>query len=148
MGSHRPRRAAWSERVIGWDRHVDSIRQQQNIEAILKANEQHIDIAKALQAKVAQRLLTLEPNRLTPNDVARRAEIAVRIERMALGVSDGTTLEIRQAEPEPQQESLTARRIVEDPELRQVYLELLEKAHGRKPAHLRRVGDGDGQQSD
>jgi hypothetical protein len=117
-----------------------------DVKAQLPESRRSGDIA--VESQVVQRMINLDPNKLTPNELAHWAEISVRIERMARGATDGSTPEIRQPVPEPQHETLVAQRIVQDPKLRAPSLELLRKAHGRKPAHLRAVGDAEDQQSD
>lgn len=75
----------WVKRAAAWDSHVDCIVQERNIEQIVAMRERHVKVAVALQNKVLQRLQTMNPDELTPSNLIRWFEIAVKIERLSRG---------------------------------------------------------------
>jgi len=75
----------WAERARAYDNYLVDI----EIEAIKKqrvgAAKRHARIAISFQSKIINRLKHLKESELTPQDLARWLDIAVKIERQALG---------------------------------------------------------------
>lgn len=81
----------WVQRAQAWDREQDRLYSEGLAERRRDMAERHARIASALQAKIVARLQSLDPAKLTPNDIARWLEVATRVERLALGLPDSTT---------------------------------------------------------
>ena len=79
------RRWKWVERVSAWDRELDKKNREAQIEAIKEMSERHTKEAMMFQQKVLERLRELKPSELSPNDMARWFEAAVKIERLSRG---------------------------------------------------------------
>nr|DAI64401.1 MAG TPA: hypothetical protein [Caudoviricetes sp.] len=79
---------SWVLRVAAWDAEQDRLDQLWMHEERKKAVKRHVRQAQALSNKWLQRLANLDPNDLSTGDVIRYADIATRMEREALGMSD------------------------------------------------------------
>lgn len=75
---------AWQERAAAYDRDQEERWQRQQYAARRKAAERHARTAQLAQSKAAQALLELETHRLSPTELTRLWDVAVRIERDAL----------------------------------------------------------------
>jgi hypothetical protein len=77
----------WQKRISAYlhDLDADTLRQQK--QDILAMNARHRKIALAFQEKLARRLADLNPEELTPQDLAKWATIAVEMERDSYGLS-------------------------------------------------------------
>lgn len=78
----------WRKRAEAWDRHLDQRLDQQLDQEIHEMASRHAKIARALQEKLVRRMLTIDPDTLSPQDVIKWYDIAVKREREALGVAD------------------------------------------------------------
>lgn len=79
----------WVERVRAFDQHQDRSAQARRARRIEEMNERHAEIAAVALTRIAERLQTLEPSLLKPNDIARLLDVASRAERLALGAFPG-----------------------------------------------------------
>jgi hypothetical protein len=77
----------WQKRTIAYDRDIDRRWQAERFVQVREMLERHAMIAKNFQAKVIQRLQTLNADDLTPTQVAQWLEVAVKIERLAYGAT-------------------------------------------------------------
>lgn len=74
----------WIERVAAYDRHLEEQWQAEQAKARRKAAERHIRAAQLAQSKAVQRLLELDPAKMTVQEVTRLWELGVRVEREAM----------------------------------------------------------------
>lgn len=81
-------RWGWQVRTEAYDRHLDRARDAAAIAAREEMGRRHADLAMQMLDAVAQRLSTLDGDRLRPADLARLVEVAVRVERLARGLPD------------------------------------------------------------
>lgn len=104
----------WVRRAGDWD--ADQGRQflEEMTTERRRAARAHIRIAQALQSKVVDRLRTMDPDKLTPRDLAYWLEVATRVEREALGVPhryehsgpNGDPIQIEESLPDDELELL------------------------------------------
>lgn len=84
-------RWGWVERVRAWERaerlHDEAVRREARQKAIREMEERHVAIAKGMQAQLIQRLQTLRAEELTPSTMAQMFDVAVKVERLALGAA-------------------------------------------------------------
>lgn len=81
-GQHR-----WIERMEAWEADQDREWAKERRRSLREANRRHTTLAKSMTAKIASRLMALRINELTPQDLARWLDVAVKIERLGLGLS-------------------------------------------------------------
>lgn len=81
-------RHGWVRRVLAWD--TDQDRQWRAEVAVQRrvAAQRQVRMAQVGQQKLAQFIVNLDPDTLTPSEAARWWELAVKVERQALGVAD------------------------------------------------------------
>jgi hypothetical protein len=87
------KRFRWQERIAAWDAHVEDLRVKAQEDAIREMDERHALIALKTLEKILERLtgddekgvIALNPSLLSPQDIARLSEVAVKIERLARG---------------------------------------------------------------
>ncbi|MCC7180454.1 MAG: hypothetical protein IT177_18890 [Acidobacteria bacterium] len=81
----------WVERVRAWERaerlRDEAARREARQKAIREMEERHVAIAKGMQAQLIQRLQTLRAEELTPGTMAQMFDVAVKVERLALGAA-------------------------------------------------------------
>jgi len=83
-------RHEWVDRSAAWDARLDEQARESVVDQVREMAERHIKLARGFLSKVAERLLQLRPEELTPTEVIRWGEVAVRLERMSMGeVADG-----------------------------------------------------------
>ncbi len=75
----------WVERTSAWDIELDRQNREAQIEAIKEMSERHAREAMLFQQKVVERLRELRPGELSPQDMARWFEVAVKVERLSRG---------------------------------------------------------------
>lgn len=89
----------WQERVKLWDDEQRRIQAEQRRKEIEEMNKRHLLVARALQAKAAERLKKLKPEELSPADLRTYIREAIALERLALGEAEsvhGLRLELGQ----------------------------------------------------
>jgi|GEM_PF-1232328 len=75
----------WVDRAASWDVEQDRKWRADMSRRRRRATERHLGIAQVAQQKITQRLLDIDPKKLTVAEATRLLEVAVRIERDALG---------------------------------------------------------------
>ncbi|HUM43488.1 MAG TPA: hypothetical protein PKI14_11125 [Fervidobacterium sp.] len=75
----------WVERAKAYDDYIEKKKRAEKEKAIMEMVERHAKLAMAFEQRVAQRLQSVDPEELTPNDLARWLEIATRLERLSRG---------------------------------------------------------------
>jgi hypothetical protein len=118
------RRWRWEERAAAWD--AEQARRRLAIAAreIDEMHQRHLQFAAALQGRLARRISELDPSALSPADVVRWLEAAVRIEREARGLSSAT-VSVRHEEAGEQ--AALVRRLLADPVASEMALGALER---------------------
>jgi len=81
-------RWAWVSRCAAWDEDQERARAVELAQARRDATRRHVDLATAALERVATALEDLDPEALAPSDLIRWLDIAVRVERQALGMPD------------------------------------------------------------
>jgi len=75
----------WVKRAEAYDEYLERRKREEHEKAILEMAERHARLAVAFQQKIAQRIQMIDPNELTPQDLARWLEIATKLERLSRG---------------------------------------------------------------
>lgn len=86
-------RYRWMTRVEAWDASLDADRREAARQAVIDMEARHAQMAALILSKVAQRLVgdpagniqAIDVNRLSASDIARLAEVATKVERIARG---------------------------------------------------------------
>lgn len=76
---------SWRDRVDAWDEELDRIAREKQEQERAEMAERHIKESLMLQQKIIERMQELRSKELTPNDIARWLDIAVKIERLSRG---------------------------------------------------------------
>jgi hypothetical protein len=84
------RRYQWDARCDAWEDFQDAEWVKERQRSIREACRRHTLIAKSMTGKVTGRLKKIDPEELSPSDLARWLDTAVKIERQALGLSTGS----------------------------------------------------------
>lgn len=75
----------WVDRVTAYDADVDRRWRASLIARRRRATDRHLGIAVAAQQKIAARIVGMDAEKLTVTELTRLLDVAVRIERDALG---------------------------------------------------------------
>jgi hypothetical protein len=81
-------RHGWIDRVRAYDAVISKEVVEDEKDAIVRMNRRHINESHKLQELVLQRIGKIRPEALSPTDVARWLDIAVKIERKCMGLDD------------------------------------------------------------
>lgn len=80
-------RYQWVKRCAEYDDYLEKMLRLKNEEKIKRMHRRHIRQAILFQKKLVERLKHLDPGDLTPSDIAKWFDIAVKIERLSMGES-------------------------------------------------------------
>ena len=83
----------WVCRCEAYDTYLEGERRSAQENEILKTAREHIRLSDAIMKKVKIRLTALDPNELSPRELALFIELAVRMKREALGIAN--TIEVK-----------------------------------------------------
>lgn len=75
----------WVARAQAWDDHLDEVGQLAQEEEVIQMNRRHAEVARKAQELAAERLAQLDPSALPPHLVIRFLEVAMKLERVAMG---------------------------------------------------------------
>lgn len=75
----------WTERAAAWDRAQDDAFRKRMVDSRRELAERELRIARTMTNKVAQRLQSMDVEKMSTADLIRMAEVAVKIERLAVG---------------------------------------------------------------
>lgn len=131
--AHWGRRWKWQERVIAWDNHLNGVYLSQREKGQKEMAENHIKLSKGIQAKVAQRLRTLRPEDMSAGDIGRLLDVAVKIERLAMGAPTEHSKAEIDGQVSLKHDFSVATKIFADAEARQLYLALMAKLYMVEP---------------
>lgn len=81
----------WKDRALAWDAHIDRKVQAATEREKIKMVERHAKQAMLFQQKIFERMQTMTSGELTPSDMVKWFDIAVKIERLSRGESTETT---------------------------------------------------------
>lgn len=90
----------WVSRAEAWDDYLDRQARVVVVDERQEAARRHLQISRAFQGKVIEKLQSLEGVKLSPRDASTWLDIAVKIERQALGEST-EKIEVETAAVEP-----------------------------------------------
>ena len=79
-------RFRWLERVRAWEAHLASLAQEEHELAVREAKRRHIDIAQEMQRILKESLTSFQPGEMSEQDFSRWFQIAVKVERLSLGL--------------------------------------------------------------
>lgn len=75
----------WVERARAYDDYIERRKREEKEKAILEMAERHARIAVAFQQKIVERLRELDPDQLSPSDLAKWLDVATKLERLSRG---------------------------------------------------------------
>lgn len=78
---------AWIKRTDAWELEQDHEWAQERKRSIREACRRHTSIARGFTGKVAARVQTIKPEEISAADAAKWLDIAVKVERLGLGMS-------------------------------------------------------------
>lgn len=81
-------RHAWVDRVLAFDSWLDRKAQDELLRDRTEMRRRHVRLAMEGQAKIADRLATLDPQELSARDLVYWLDACVKIERQARGEAD------------------------------------------------------------
>ena len=81
----------WVQRTNSYDANLARRRLSCLEDEQLAADLRHLELARAFQEKIARRLAELDPQTLTPMELAKWLEVSVKLERLALGAATERT---------------------------------------------------------
>lgn len=122
---------SWVARMAAWDAELDRKARESQEKARVEMAERHIKEAMLFQQKIVERLKTLEPDDLSPSDIAKWFDIAVKVERLARGEPTENVKQEVQGQVTQRYENQLVRRILEDPEAREIARRLYRKGVNR-----------------
>lgn len=82
------RRWSWVTRADAWDREQDRLWRLEQAEARREIARKHLRVGAAMMSKAVQRLQTVDPDKLTPNELERWLRTAAEMERVAAGEAE------------------------------------------------------------
>jgi hypothetical protein len=107
-------RDAWVRRVQLWDEEQDRLHRQYLVAHRRETDRRQLRIANAMQAKLVERLGTLDVARMSPRDLGYWLEVTAKVQRDALGLADklelsgpdGGPIPVGQLSPAEQQQRM------------------------------------------
>jgi hypothetical protein len=77
----------WRDRVAAWDDRVHQTEDHERLEAIRQMHQLHRAAGRSAMSKALQALQMLQPEELTPGQIARMMDLGAKLERNTLLVS-------------------------------------------------------------
>jgi len=84
----------WVNRAAQWDSYLDEQRRKETENEITKMNKRHAEAAKMFQSKAIERLRNINLEEIDASQAIRFLAEGVKIERLAMGISDKVEHEI------------------------------------------------------
>ncbi len=84
----------WVQRVAAYDEEQDRIRRLVAKEELIKATREHLRNARNMRKVAMEIITTKDADKISFGDAVRALELAVKMERQALGAEDKTQAEI------------------------------------------------------
>lgn len=121
----------WVDRARAWDQFLDHQYAKEMVIQRREMAKQHARISQAMESRIVNRLTELRPEELTPSDLARWLDIAVKVRRQSLGLSGDTVALEHSGEVTTNDDAgYVTRRILADPAATAAALDALELAFG------------------
>ena len=99
---------SWVARSQAWDSYLDDQMLALVADQVTEARARHATAARIMVDKVSERLASVDPDELSVSELARWIDIAVKVERLALGDA-GQILETREVDTTETQETRRSR---------------------------------------
>lgn len=119
---------SWVERARLYDEEKERQYLLQQEEERKKMAERHAKQSMMFQNKVLERLRTIDPNRLTPADLIKWFEVAVKVERQARGESTEKHELNHTGQVNTNNEHNITHRVLHDPVTRELARELFRRS--------------------
>ena len=84
----------WKDRVTAYDEYMNREIMARLQNGLAEMCERHVAEAQMLQGKAIDKLRALSPSELTPSDVAKFIDTAIKIERQSRGAADQPNINI------------------------------------------------------
>ena len=84
----------WKDRVTAYDEYMNREIMARLQNGLAEMCERHVAEAQMLQGKAIDKLRALSPSELTPSDVAKFIDTAIKIERQGRGVNDQPSINV------------------------------------------------------
>lgn len=84
----------WKDRVAAYDEYMNREIMARLQNGLAEMCERHVAEAQMLQGKAIDKLRALSPSELTPSDVAKFIDTAIKIERQGRGVNDQPSINV------------------------------------------------------
>lgn len=123
----------WQERTVEWDNHLDKVYRDTRTKAQKKMAENHAKLGQAIQVKVAQRLNNLNPDDIEPGQISKLVDVAVKIERLAMGAPTEHTKAEIEGQVTIQHDYSIANKIITDSQARELALQLMARLYLVEP---------------
>jgi hypothetical protein len=122
----------WVERCRKYDEYMEREYLLQQAEERRKMAERHAKQAMMFQNKILERMRSLDPRELSPNDLIRWFDIAVKIERLSRGESTEIQKVEHGGEVKQSHEIGITNKLLEDEEARELIKRLIRKRNAVK----------------
>lgn len=143
-------RWAWVERAASWDDEVDRLARLNAVEEVAEMHRRHAQLAVVMLNKVGMRLLgsednnvqAIDTNTLSISELARLADVAVKIERLARGEPETVVAGAPAAGAAPDEYRAVSRLMSDDDLVAEAEALAAKLFEDETPArHLRAVGE-------
>lgn len=114
----------WVARVAAWESEADARMCEGKLAAIADMQKRHVAFARALLKKVRARLANIRTDEMTPRDVSQWLELAIKVERQALG-ADISRVELTGRDGNPVASEMTYLDKLDDAQLHQLAQEAM-----------------------
>lgn len=118
----------WVARCKAYDDYIERRKREERERAILEMAERHAREAVAFQQKVLARLKDIDPSELSPSDIARWFDVAVKVERLSRGEPTENVKQEVRGQVVRKYECEIAERVIRDPDARELARELFRRA--------------------
>lgn len=128
----------WVDRCAAWADFQELESRRQRIEDIREMNDRHKSIAKMLQAKALEKLQAMAGQKdLSPTQVSQYIDLAVKVERLAMGAPD--SIQEQRVTDEGEAPGRISRAILGNPETLEKALGMLDEVAKAESDEQRRA---------
>jgi hypothetical protein len=78
----------WAERAQAWDAEQDRLHNEYLAEERQRTTKEQLEVARSMLSKVATAVRGLDPDSMSPADIARWVDVLTKVQRAALGDPD------------------------------------------------------------
>ena len=137
----------WQNRIRAYEENLEREKLKQKVKNRQEMEERHAKVAQLLQAKLVERLQGLSASELSPADVAKWLDVAVKVERLSMGAPTENVTQHHEGEVKvvDDQEQEMLERVLDDPEACRLAAELLERIANSEtePGGVRMAGESE-----